>query len=491
MKFLLFALLISCVFSEEVTFPVGTREAVFGKRGWYRFDSELLKKQIQSHLEKEGKRSEDIRAIFVPHAGYDYCLPVSVAAYSQLKPETIKRVIVLAPSHYQALEQGVFPGANAVETPFGVLPVDREAITKLVVQYPHYFTVNEQVSRNEHSLELQYPLIHYFLGKVSLVPVVLPSLSLEMAEKYADSLAKVLKEDDLVIVSTDLSHYPTRANAEIVDKESMRSWKTMNPERIYQVEKKWRGSEFASCAMCGIDAILTGVNLIHKLWESPELKLLKHGDSSMAGGNENRVVGYGAAAVYAKGKKGDQMEQSRFNQEERQVLLSIARETIHAVISGKEKIIKEPGSSKLHETGYGVFVTMKNKGMLRGCIGCFSSEKPLWRLVAEYAVASTKDQRFQYDPVTEAELPMLDVEVSVLSPLQKISDWKDVELGKHGIVIEKGWHRGVFLPQVAEETGWNLEDFWMHLCRDKAGLAPDAYKSDPDAELFIFDAEVF
>ncbi len=178
------------------------------------------------------------------------------------------------------------------------------------------------------------------------------------------------------------------------------------------------------------------------------------------------------------------------NNVQKQTLLKVARDTVEAVItSGK---IPQPKSDNAElNAPCGCFVTLKNAEKLRGCIGQFTSEKPLIELVVEMAKASsTGDPRFFGDPITADELEQLDIEISVLSPLQRTDEPLSLRLGIDGIYIKKSFASGCFLPQVATETGWNKEQFLSYCCAHKAGLAPDAWK-DPDTEVYLFTADVF
>jgi AmmeMemoRadiSam system protein A len=136
----------------------------------------------------------------------------------------------------------------------------------------------------------------------------------------------------------------------------------------------------------------------------------------------------------------------------------------------------------------GVFVTVKKRGQLRGCIGYTRGVKPLYKIVGEMAVAAAfHDPRFT--PVTEAELSDLEIEISVLTPLKRIKDVEEIEVGKHGLLIEKGFRSGLLLPQVATEYGWDRKAFLEHTCL-KAGLPRDAWK-DGKTSICTFSAEVF
>jgi len=175
------------------------------------------------------------------------------------------------------------------------------------------------------------------------------------------------------------------------------------------------------------------------------------------------------------------------NTHEQQALLAIARQAIiQGVRTGQEYI--EPREEKTLNQRNGCFVTIKQDGQLRGCIGNFQSELPLFKEVAQMAQASAaKDPRFY--PLKENDLNNFTLEISVLSPLQKIEDIEEIEVGKHGIYIEKSFYRGVLLPQVAMEHNWDRLAFLKQTCI-KAGLPTDAWKTD-DADIYVFSAQVF
>ena len=178
------------------------------------------------------------------------------------------------------------------------------------------------------------------------------------------------------------------------------------------------------------------------------------------------------------------------NDAQKQTLLKVARDAVEAVITGQASLKPESDDPQLNDH-CGCFVTLKNHGQLRGCIGRFISDIPLMELVAEMAKASaTGDPRFFADPITADELEKLDVEVSVLSPLARTDDPLSLQLGVDGIYIKKGGASGCFLPQVATETGWSKEEFLSYCCSHKAGLGTDAWK-EPETEVYLFTAEVF
>jgi len=173
----------------------------------------------------------------------------------------------------------------------------------------------------------------------------------------------------------------------------------------------------------------------------------------------------------------------------RSELLTIARQTVTAAVTNQPRPAPQATHPDL-EQPCGAFVTLRTSGRLRGCIGCFEATQPLHDVVAEMAESSARrDPRFIFDPLRPEELDDLTIEVSVLSPLERIEDPLDFELGRHGIYIKHGGASGCFLPQVAEETGWSKEEFLTQCASGKAGLAPDAWK-DPATEVYRFTCQI-
>lgn len=173
---------------------------------------------------------------------------------------------------------------------------------------------------------------------------------------------------------------------------------------------------------------------------------------------------------------------------DRDDLLALARRTIESKVLHHP--YEQPNPDDFSDTlrsRCGAFVTLHENGRLRGCIGHLIGDYPIYKMVEEMAIsAALHDPRFY--PVTPEELANIDIEISVLSPMHKITDTSEIVLGKHGILIQQGHNSGVFLPQVATETGWTLDEYLGHCSRDKAGLPWDGFKM---ADIYIFTAEIF
>ena len=176
------------------------------------------------------------------------------------------------------------------------------------------------------------------------------------------------------------------------------------------------------------------------------------------------------------------------NEEQKNKMLKLARNSItHYLKNGKRLSIKE--DDPVLNTEMGAFVTLHKHGELRGCIGNLVGRGPFYLTIRDMAVeAATGDPRFP--PVTLEEMNDIDIEISVLSPLKKIDDPEKIEMRKHGVLVRQGFRSGVYLPQVATETGWNREQFMTSLCGQKAGITPDAWKRG-QCEINIFTALVF
>ena len=180
----------------------------------------------------------------------------------------------------------------------------------------------------------------------------------------------------------------------------------------------------------------------------------------------------------------------KFSDGQKDTLLKLARKVVEAQVTRKEISGVEPCNDPALSQPCGCFVTLHVDGLLRGCIGTFQASSPLWKTVIEIAKASLDDPRFRGRPVLPSELGRLEIEISVLSVLEKTDDPLSLELGVHGIYISRDYHTGCFLPQVATEAGWSKEEFLSYCCSHKAGLPEDAW-GDPKTDVYLFTAEVF
>lgn len=468
---------------------------------FYPSDPEQLELKIKEYLNNAtATTSGDIKAIMVPHAGYDYSGPVAAYSYKELEGRKYDTVVIICNSHSSYFDGVAIDDADAWQMPLGTVEVDKELANKLT-KADSSIKFNGSAHRYEHSLEVQLPFLQTVLPKdFKIVPILFGNTGGDSYKKLAKALADNLGEHDLVVISTDMSHYPGYKDANRIDPVTLGKIKSAD---IAALEKHITDTELErvpneDTLLCGIDGVKIIMEL-YKLAGWDKITILHYANSGdVTGiGDKSRVVGYGAVAFIGN-RKSDTKNQkqteainniSDLNEQQEKILINIATTTVNKYIQDRQisefNIIDE----RLNQRE-GAFVTLNKNGQLRGCIGqIVPTDKPLWQVVRDMAIAAaTTDPRFQ--PVSKEELSQLTYEVSVLSKPEPVSDWHKIELGRHGVIVSKGWQSGVFLPQVATETGWDLETFLSELCLQKAGLKPDAYKNDPAVELQVFTAQV-
>jgi hypothetical protein len=482
------------------------QSAVAGQ--FYPAEAEKIQEQISSFLGQADSPTVNgrIRALMVPHAGYEFSGPVAGYAYKHLQGVKVKRVYLLGNSHSSFFDGVAIDDSSAWRTPLGTVNIDQNMADKLE-EAGENIIFNNIVHQKEHSLEVQLPFLQTVLkGDFKIIPLLFGNTAdREEIEQTARAIAENLSENDIVILSSDMSHFPPYDEANRIDKETLKKIVSGDPEELEEhisavMEQNVPGED---TLLCGEDAIKTGMHLAQMLeWDNiQKLKYSNSGDNSIM--DKESVVGYGAVAFsdttmkkqeeekeeHSSGSARQEQVENPLNEQQKQTLLNVARETVEKYIRTGEKPAYNITEERLQETE-GAFVTLKKGRDLRGCIGrIVQADQPLWQVVRDVAVdAASRDDRFP--PVEEKELPKLTYEVSVLSMPKPVNDWQEVQPGKHGVIIKKGPDSGVFLPQVAEETGWNREEFLGQLCLQKLGLPPQTYK-DPDAEIYVFTAQVF
>lgn len=457
---------------------------------WYPGDSAALKAQIKSFLSQartDGPEGQ-IMGMVVPHAGYVYSGPVAAFGYNLLQKQQFDTVVVIGPSHRAAFEYVSVYDQGGYRTPLGLAELDMEFITALKKNDPRLQYVTK-AHEEEHSVEIQLPFLQIVQPRCRIVPLVMGAQNIATCRALAAALAETIrgfagKKRVLLVASSDLSHYYDTATAAKKDGLIVDALNQLSPESLLQCLAS------RSCEACGGGPILAMLQACLQLGADKGV-VLKHGDSGETSGDTQRVVGYLSAVIMkTKSEDGEQdppEATQRVGQADRKQLHAIARQAIKARLDGKPHALPATQSALLKAPG-AAFVTLKKHGQLRGCIGHIIAREPLAQTVAEMAVAAAfNDPRFP--PLKKAEYADLDYEISVLSPLQRISDPEQVRVGTHGLLMRQGGFSGLLLPQVPVEYGWNREMFLRNTCR-KAGLPMDCWK-DKTTEIYVFSAEVF
>lgn len=438
-----------------------------------------------------------VRVLVAPHAGYVYSGAVAAHAFKAIEGKSYRTVVLLGNSHHAAYHAAAVYPRGVFRTPLGDVPIDENMVQRLL-EADSKFEIRPDIHIPEHSLEVELPFLQRVLGEFKLVPVLLGARDNDLAESVGRALAKVADASTLVVVSTDLSHYPGYDDARFADLKTLEAMVTCNASEMDRTIRQLEQTRIPNMAtlMCGEGAAKAGLVYADAVGAKRGvlLKYANSGDSRY--GKKEGVVGYGAVAFVSENVS-EQAEpatptdasasESGLDEAARAELLRLARLTVETFVRTGRKPAYTNALSAL-EKPMGAFVTLKKRGQLRGCIGRFEPTQPLYEVVMDMAVAAaTQDHRFP--PVRENELAELEYEVSVLSPLRRVRSWRDIRYGRHGVQVSRGWHRGVFLPQVAEETGWDFETFMDNLCAHKAGLPPRAWQ-DPETELYVFTADV-
>ena len=475
------------------------RKAAFAGQ-FYPANPDTLKADLKLFFSKAVPRKYDnVLAVISPHAGYVFSGQTAASAYNQIDTKkTYKNIFVIASSHRVAFDGASIYYIGNYTTPLGVVKVNTKLAKELVDQNS-FFTYRQDADAQEHSLEVQLPFLQYIFGdNFQIVPIIIATSSLKTLDKISAALKPYFNSDNLFVISSDFSHYPKYEDAQKVDKLTAESILKNNADALINQLSANDKSHIQSLAtsLCGWTSVITLLKLTenHKNITPHLIAQTNSGDTEY--GEKDRVVGYTAIAFStdSQGIKAEKTDTPKtqndysLTDDEKNILLELAKKTITNYINfRKTDSLKSSDFPKALNDNLGVFVTLHKNNALRGCIGRFFTDDPLYQTVQEMAIASaTQDTRFK--PVSADELKDITIEISVLSPMKRIYSPGEIVLGKHGIYIKKGNRSGTFLPQVASETGWTVDDFLGHCAQDKAGIGWNGWK---DAEMYIYTALVF
>lgn len=459
---------------------------------WYPATKEAVASEIDEYLSQVSDRPfADTCALILPHAGYRWSGPTAAYGVHQLQNRSFARVVVLGPSHHVAMENvASVPDVTHYETPLGQVPLDRMFIAEL--RKHAEFQCIPRAHEQEHSVQIQLPLLQQVLHEFQFVPIVVGRLDRPTMQRIGRILSGLVDPETLVVASSDFTHYGANFGYVPFRSDVPDQLKKLDDGAIEQVCKKNLDGLFdyidqtgaTICGRCAIGVLLSMLPddaVVHKLHYDTSGKMLDDYSSS---------VSYCAFSVSGKWPKVDRVEPPLITNADKQRLLHLARATLTYVLA-KEKIptVEQLGielTPAMTEVR-GAFVTLQKNGQLRGCVGEITPTRALYKAVMAEAVnAGLRDYRFQ--PVKSSELNEIEFEISVLTPASQVASASDIVLGTHGIILKKGRRSAVYLPQVAPEQGWDLETTLTHLSQ-KAGLPGDAWKEGASFE--IFEAIVF
>lgn len=465
---------------------------------FYPADAAELESMVKSHLDGVRDLPEidgQIIALIVPHAGLVYSGQVAAYGYKLLENSGISTVILCGPSHRYAFSGlSVYGPFVKWRTPLGGVSCD-DALCDQLLKYNKNINVVAKAHEQEHCLEVQLPYLQTVLDNFKIVPLIIGNQDKDAVELLANALASLaVDKNSIMVASSDWQHYRPASVGTHLDSVGLECMLDLDPDRLYEYILNGKTE------MCGGGAAAAVIKaaMAHG---ADKVKLLKYGDSGDISGDKSSVVGYAALVFYKSSgvepktaaktdgsttTKPELPQQLGLDETDRALLLAIARGSIESYLAGKE-----PPDFDITDNvaKYGAaFVTLEKQGQLRGCIGYTTASGPLYECVSECAIkAAVADPRFT--PVTHDELKSLHIEISVLSPLQKVKAWDEIIVGRDGLMIFKGAARGLLLPQVAIEYNWDRTTFLEQTCL-KAGLKKNDYLS-ADAVVYKFQATIF
>jgi AmmeMemoRadiSam system protein B/AmmeMemoRadiSam system protein A len=462
---------------------------------FYTGDARELADEVDGFLDRHrgDTKYQHVAALIVPHAGYYFSGNVAASAYMSIDPKKkYKRIFLLGPSHHEWLDgASVNTEADYYATPLGQVKVDSETAAALTHTdgADAVFFYKPKAHDREHCLEVQLPFLQRLFGEnlPPIVPIIISTNEYSKIERMAEVLKPYFTDDNLFIISSDFSHYPSYEDAYEIDTKTGKAIETGDVEQLLDAVNSQAMSfkrNLQTCA-CGLYPIIPLMLMLDQNYEVKHLLYQNSGDIDNY--DHSRVVGYHSFAFLRKQQSGFTL-----TADDKKQLKEIALNSIKDRLDGKRiaqptlRSSKNPQCSTLNSK-CGAFVSLHKQGRLRGCIGHFGEDYPLYEIVAEMAQAAAfDDPRFM--PVTRDELDDIDIEISVLTPMRRIQSLDEFELHRHGIYIRKGYRSGTFLPQVADEVNWTKEEFVGHCSQDKAGLGWNGWK---DAELYVYEAIVF
>ena len=475
--------------------------AVAGPHSFYPSDPQILRRIVTDYLQQAELKIDKVPfGLIAPHAGYVYSGPVAGWAYRQVQGRTYRSVIVMAPSHMIPIRYISVMSSGIYITPLGEIQIDEELAQKLIdaggdsIRASTSGHLHDARTPAEHSLEVQLPFLQVALGDFKIVPVIIGGQDWKASRDLGEALVKAASEDVLIVASSDLSHYHGYEEAYRLDGEVIELIERMDAEAIANGCSR---NKLEACGSAPISALLFAADKKG----ARNVEILRHKTSGdIPGGMRDQVVGYLAAAVYygeewRKDKDTAQSEMKAqtgsgltFTLEEQKYLLELARQSVSEALYVPFQLTKPDVKYPILSEKRGLFVTIKIGGRLRGCIGNLSPTEPLGELVKKVALQTAfDDPRFQ--PMTEKELDSVTFEITVLGEMARVRSSKEIVVGRHGILIKRGYNQGLLLPQVAVEMGWNREQFLEGVCQ-KAGLPPDAWRKK-DTQINIFTADLF
>ncbi|MCW5980131.1 MAG: AmmeMemoRadiSam system protein B [Bryobacteraceae bacterium] len=459
---------------------------------WYPGERAALEDLLEELFERSAGRTgahplEGGAAFVVPHAGLVYSGVVAAAAYRHISRSRPPQVIVLGFAHRGAPAGLWLPEVEAYRTPLGDLPVDRELARELL-QTSGFRAMREE-ALCDHSVEIQFPLLQKAVPDARVLPIYVSSVSTAERHAAAAELAGRLGPGTVIVASSDFTHYGSSfgykpfpcdaaiaARLEALDGGFIEAAGSLDPDLFLD------SLDAEAATVCGRDPVSFLLQVLKASSGGEDLfqQTLDYQTSGEITGDYRHSVSYAALGYFP-------WRSFHLGEEDKRRLLASAYETLHHYQrTGKAAPVPLSAPTPALQRPAAAFVTLRQHGRLRGCVGRCRAVEPLASVVPEMTIAAAvEDSRF--DPLKPSDRD-IEIEISVLSPMKRLADPAGFQVGRDGGHLSAGGHSGLLLPHVAEGRRWTRQDFLGALAK-KAGLSPNVY-SESGAKLSIFRAQV-
>lgn len=454
---------------------------------WYPGDATELRELVAAKLEASRARAgllPDPIAFVVPHAGLEYSGTVAAAAYRHIQQRQPRRIVLLGFSHGGGPGGVSIPDLDAFTTPMGTTRVDRVAAGFLLRQ-SGFQTVAED-SLCDHSVEIQLPFLRHVAPDTPIVPLYVGRMPPWQQHAAAKALAELADDDTLLVASSDLTHFGrafsyqpfpaddnVAARLEEIDRALIDDAGSLDPSLFLE------GLDASGATVCGRAPIALLLRTL-ALRGPAEIfqETLDYQTSGEITGDYTRSVSYAALGYFPASS-------FELQPEDAATLLAGARNTLADFLrTGRRESPALQITTPLARRA-GLFVTLREQGRLRGCMGVPRGRAPLAETVPEITLSAALDDA-RFAPLTPGGAE-IEIEISLLSPMKRIRSRESYRLHEHGVHLEVSGCRSLLLPQVTREKNWTPERFWEVLA-EKAGLAVEVY-ADPRTRLHVFRAQ--
>jgi len=435
-------------------------------------------------------------AMIVPHSGYPYSGKIAARAFKLLEGEHYETVIIISPSSTVFFKGCAVYDGSGYETPFGVVGIDEKLSERIAsVNSSVYLSKKGHATagaRGEHALEVQLPFLQVVLGKFKLVAIVMGEQEEDTAKSLGQALASSLgNTNSLIIASSNLSHFHPQKEARELDVAVQNAIEKYDPHLLMKTIESGKGEASGG-------GVIAAALVAAKQLGGKDIKFLGYATSGETTGELDEVVGYMSAAILSTEKphsvktilggqgKGAFVEDTlALSNQHKDILKKLAQDVVEAKLN--DAFYHVPDIHELNKQR-GVYVTIIVDDKIIASAGRVRVREPLFKAVAEMAAAAAT-LGIDAGTLKSRDIKKTKIRISVLSALERVQSFEEIEIGKHGLMLKLDMHTGLLLSSDATHQGWDRTQFLEQICL-KAGLPKNSYK-DKFAEIYKFTADEF